>query len=500
MDKRDIGKQTNRNLTVQNIFRRCPLQFTKFMILCSVIFLSFFKIRNGPGRIEVGKRSFQNLFDGFAKVHSWQFPGNGSSFFTSRFIQSESYNESLRLNDIALYETLDALSPPLNSSQQKVAFSRGMDNMNVNVYNYSGDCVIVNDYWKLYQIDCHSLDAVRSVTPKIPGEDIGFPYASKMSVAHPVREYGTENHLTILQKISMLPVIPHKITLVRIKSAGIREKIAEWSVKKMPYLHSFSVTERYAVILACPFYVNMGNIIKGFTPMDSMIFDKDKPSTAYIVNLSTGKVMSIETETVFSMHHVNAYELDDDTIVMDVAAFPDASVMPFFEFKILMNKTRRDAFPYKPFLRRYRIDLKGGKMIPFSVPVNPSLPHVNTLDLPTLNEHYRSKHYCYVYGITFKSDFKTWGNFSFVKKDMCNASRDLSWSLPGHYPMEGWFVPNPNGSAEDDGVLIVPVFNGNIEKTYLMILDPKTMKPLTKAYLPVGLLFHFHGRFFENLH
>jgi carotenoid cleavage dioxygenase-like enzyme len=70
----------------------------------------------------------------------------------------------------------------------------------------------------------------------------------------------------------------------------------------------------------------MDMIIKGFTPMDSMKFDKEKPSTAYIVNLSTGKVMSIETETVFSMHHVNAYEQDDDTIVMDVAAYPDASL------------------------------------------------------------------------------------------------------------------------------------------------------------------------------
>jgi carotenoid cleavage dioxygenase-like enzyme len=65
--------------------------------------------------------------------------------------------------------------------------------------------------------------------------------------------------------------------------------------------------------------------------------------------------------------------------------------------------------------------------------------------------------------------------------------------------MEGCFVPNPNGSAEDDGVLMIPVFNGNIKKTYLLILDAKTMKPLTKAYLPVNMLFNFHGRFLENV-
>jgi carotenoid cleavage dioxygenase-like enzyme len=230
--------------------------------------------------------------------------------------------------------------------------------MNINVYNYSGDCVILNDYWTVYQIDCDTLDTIRPVTPKLPGEDIGFPFTSKMSVTHPVSEYGTNNHLAILHSVSMLPFIPHKLILVRIKSAGIRERIAEWSVKEIPYLHSISATQRYAVILACPFYVNVKKIIKGSTSIDSLVFHKDKPSTAYIVNLSTGKMTSIETETVFIMHHANAYELDDASILMDVVAYPDAG-LSLFELKVLMNKTRRDTYPYKPSLRRYKIDLRG---------------------------------------------------------------------------------------------------------------------------------------------
>jgi carotenoid cleavage dioxygenase-like enzyme len=91
---------------------------------------------------------------------------------------------------------------------------------------------------------------------------------------------------------------------------------------------------------------------------------------------------SIETETVFIMHHANAYELDDDTIVMDVVAYPDAG-LSLFELKVLMNKTRRDAYPYKPSLRRYKIDLKAKKITPFSPAVNHRLPHVITLEFPT---------------------------------------------------------------------------------------------------------------------
>lgn len=42
--------------------------------------------------------------------------------------------------------------------------------------------------------------------------------------------------------------------------------------------------------------------------------------------------------------------------------------------------------------------------------VDPKVPHVNTLDMPTRNERYRSKPYSYAYGVVFKSDFKTFGN------------------------------------------------------------------------------------------
>lgn len=448
----------------------------------------------------MGKRSFLNLFDGFGKLYSWQFPGNGSAFFTSRFVQSDCYNESLRINDIAPYQTFDDLVPSMGFLERELSLSHGLDNMNINVYNYSGDCVTLSDTWKLYVVDCYTLDTIRHSMPNIPGVETGFPFVSVMSVAHPVREYGTNHHLTILQSLSIIPGMPHKFTLVRTKSADIREKIAEWKVKKMPYLHSFSTTERYAIIFGCPFYMDIEKLLQYSFPKDSIAFHADEPTIAYIVDLKTGSVTTIETENVFTMHHVNAYEMDDNNLLLDVVSYPDASLVSFFEMNNLMNKTKRDRVAFKPSLTRYRIDLKAQKMTPITFDTNPSIPFANMLEVPTINEQYRSKHYCYIYGVVFKSDNKVWGNFSFVKKDVCNSTGDLSWSLPGHYPMEGWFVPDPTGSAEDDGVLMVPVLDGNLGKSYLIILDPKTMKPITKAYLPIIVPFHFHGRFIENVY
>lgn len=56
---------------------------------------------------------------------------------------------------------------------------------------------------------------------------------------------------------------------------------------------------------------------------------------------------------LFFMHYLNAYEIDKNTIVMDVASYPDGSVLAFYEMEHIMNKTIRDRVPYNPSLRRY---------------------------------------------------------------------------------------------------------------------------------------------------
>lgn len=170
----------------------------------------------------MGKRSFLNLFDGFGKLFSWQFPGNGSSFFSTKFLESECYKESLKINDIAPYQTFDDLVPPMSFFDKERALYHGLDNMNINVCNFSGDCVVLSDTLKLYVVDCYTLDTIRPSEPSIPGVKTGFPYISQMSVAHPVKEYGTQNYLTILQSLNILPGMPHKFNLVRAKSADVR--------------------------------------------------------------------------------------------------------------------------------------------------------------------------------------------------------------------------------------------------------------------------------------
>lgn len=208
----------------------------------------------------------------------------------------------------------------------------------------------------------------------------------------------------------------------------------------------------------------------------------------------------MEIENIFFMYYVNVYELDDIIFVMDVVFYFDVLLLIFFEMDILMNKIRGDNFFFKFDLRRYEIDLKVLKMIFVLFDINLKFFFVNMLEVFIINEKYRLKYYCFVYGVVFKSDNKIWGNFFFVKKDVCNVFGDLLWFIFGYYFMEGWFVLNFNGLFEDDGVFMVLVFDGNIGKSYILFFDLKIMKLIIKVFLLMVVFFYFYGRFFGNVY
>jgi len=49
----------------------------------------------------------------------------------------------------------------------------------------------------------------------------------------------------------------------------------------------------------------------------------------------------------------------------------------------------------------------------------------------------------------------------------------LIWSQHGHSGGEPIFVPNPDGTKEDDGILLSVVLNGHTGKSYLAVLDAR---------------------------
>lgn len=69
--------------------------------------------------------------------------------------------------------------------------------MNVNIYNYIGECVFFIDVWKLYVVDCYMLKIIWLCDFFILGDYMIFFYISGMFVVYLVFEVGIDYYLII---------------------------------------------------------------------------------------------------------------------------------------------------------------------------------------------------------------------------------------------------------------------------------------------------------------
>ena len=197
-------------------------------------------------------------------------------------------------------------------------------------------------------------------------------------------------------------------------------------------------------------------------------------------------------------HHINAYELDNNTIVVDFVTFPDTEIYHSLLLQSFRDPKKRDIIPMeKCLIKRYTLHLDTLRVVPLEFESQPGLDFVNRLDFPVINEKYRYEKYCVVYGLTIKADLISLSSIKLVKKNVCNSSEDLFWYEANHYPSEPTFIHRPDAIEEDDGILVDIILDGEKGKSYVGIFDARTMQLKNKAYLPSVVPFLFHGKYFE---
>ena len=94
-------------------------------------------------------------------------------------------------------------------------------------------------------------------------------------------------------------------------------------------------------------------------------------------------------------------------------------------------------------------------------------------------------------------------DIAIVKKNVCDTTVPVAvWRRQGHFPGEPQFVPVPSttpGAAEDDGVVLSAVLDGERESNYLLVLNATTMTTIARLYsAPTAnhtMGFGIHGTF-----
>ena len=113
---------------------------------------------------------------------------------------------------------------------------------------------------------------------------------------------------------------------------------------------------------------------------------------------------------------------------------------------------------------------------------------------PDSNEIVNKSHPRFVYAFGAfalgSKDYDTWAMFKF---DTEKWKVDSYYFEDSMYLSEPAFVPDPEGTQEDDGVILTQAFDGKKKETALLVLDAKTMKVKATVWTGTRVPMDFHG-------
>ena len=110
-------------------------------------------------------------------------------------------------------------------------------------------------------------------------------------------------------------------------AARQRDVVGSWRTNRVPYVHTFGLTPRHAILVAHPFAVNPVKMLwssKGY--IDHFEWHPQEGTRLVVIDRSSGEVREHVTEAFFVFHTVNAFERGGET-VLDLLAYPNADIM-----------------------------------------------------------------------------------------------------------------------------------------------------------------------------
>jgi carotenoid cleavage dioxygenase len=194
-----------------------------------------------------------------------------------------------------------------------------------------------------------------------------------------------------------------------------------------------------------------------------------------VLPLGGGQARWVDVPISYVFHGTNAWR-EGDEVVMDLSV------------QRTMFKAGGDEG--SAGLQRWRVGT-GGEALTFSADVVSDRP----IDLPTIDRRVTGRRHRHAYYVPTRDAL---GGFEFggvVRLDASTGATE-EWD-PGELEAGGepLFVPRPGGSADDDGWLLVYVYDKTRDSSDLVVLDASALPagPVARVHLPRRVPFGFHG-------
>ncbi|KAF3929541.1 hypothetical protein ABW19_dt0204624 [Dactylella cylindrospora] len=295
---------------------------------------------------------------------------------------------------------------------------------------------------------------------------------------------------------------PPVYKIFKINPEGEVSIIARLTNVSPAYIHSFFLTRKYVVLCVYSSKLSWGgakvvytrNIVDAIAP-----FDPKNKAKFYVIDRSgeKGLVATFEADACFAFHSVNAYDEGND-IVLDVPIYANLDILHVLYYNILRSTSPDGPVKMSIFSTKYtRFRLADIPESPNATvkPAAVDFADDINMELPVINPKYISKPHRYCYAVCVRGK-ATWVD-GIVKHDT-KTHTDSFWEAHGHSPSEPIFVADPNGTEEDDGVLLTVVLDGHHEKSYLLVLNAKDLTEVARADMDTVVSFGFHGTYVGN--
>lgn len=423
---------------------------------------------NGPALWQLPGGGLRHWFDGYAMLHRVAFDGRGGASYRSRFVASQAFRDSRAAGRPVSGEFG---TPNPAGLLQRLKGSRATDNPAVVMSRHGRRWFAVSETPYLTYFDPQTLATLERL-------DLHDRLGIELMSAH---GFTLDDGSYLNVGVSFGRSCAYRVFRLPAESSE-PQLVAEIAAAPPGYLHGFALASGHAIVWECSLRAQVLAMRFGAAAYkDHFRWQPASGAVLHAVPLAGGAVRSWRIPPLMAFHATQAWAEGDDLLV-EIAAYADASI---FDDLTLERRRAGEPLGSPPMLQRYRLQPGRDVAEPEPLGCSMELQQVH----PAAVGHRRAR-VCFGIGASARGGFGD----HVLRLDLDRGTQQR-WQRPAAMHLEPLFVPRPSGSADDDGVLLVPTLADDDAASRIVVLDAASMRELASVAAPQVLPFGFHAAF-----
>jgi all-trans-8'-apo-beta-carotenal 15,15'-oxygenase len=428
--------------------------------------------------LDVNGQSVHHPFDGDGMIVQIAID-QGRAYFRNRYVRTPGYVAEQAAGKI-LYRGVFGTQKP--GGWLANIFDLNFKNIaNTGVLHWGQKLWALWEAAEPYRLDPHSLDTLG--LDNLDGLlKPGDPFS-----AHPRIDPGSDHSggQRRLVNFAVKPGLSTRITVYEFDESG---QLVQETSRKIPgfaFLHDFVVTPNYYIFFQNPVRYNPLPFVLGMRGAGQCLMSQsDQPTQVILMPRNPEQpVRTIATDPCFVFHHANAFEAEGKVYV-------DSLCYDFFPL-VGPNTSYLDIDfdDYPPGrLWRFQLDLEAGTAQRHCL-------ESRCCEFPSLHPDYVGQDARYLYLGATHHDTGHAPLQAVLKVDVGSGERKLHSFAPRGFAGEPIFVPRSGSTVEDDGWVLVLIYNAARHCSDLVILEAQALEPAATLHLNQHIPYGLHGCF-----